>query len=184
MTSAYYAHVILTQKSSYAEVILRRSHLTDFLDASLIESNTDLRKYTLENFDRSYDFPRHNQKNQMFRESFRIRFAPRSFRDGFSCSASITSKMEFLRLIYVNCLTGYYPVDNLLKKNYILYIYRFYNSSSVRKIQKRATCNKETGIILFCEFIVFYTVDYRDADCQLATAWNYPSAEVSGFGSD
>jgi hypothetical protein len=28
MTSAYYAHVILTQKSSYAEVILRRSHLT------------------------------------------------------------------------------------------------------------------------------------------------------------
>ena len=52
------------------------------------------------------------------------------------------------------------------------------------KIQKRASCNKETGIILFREFIMFYTVDYRDADCQLATAWNYPSAEVSCFGSD
>ena len=153
----------------------------EILDASSIETNTDLRKYTLGNFDRSYDFPRHNQKIQMFKESFRIRFAPRSFRDGFSFSASITSKMEFLRLIYVNCLTGYYLVDNLLKNSYI---YRFYNSSSVRKIQKRATCNKETGIILFREFIVFYTVDYRDADCQLATAWKYPSAEVSGFGSD
>jgi hypothetical protein len=117
----------------------------------------------------------------MFKESFRIRFAPRSLRDGFSFSASITSKMEFLRLIYVNCPTGYYQVENLLKNNYI---YRYYNSSSVKKIQKRGTCYKETGMILFREFIVFYTVDYRDADCQLATAWSYPSAEVSGFGSD